>query len=144
MFKKMNNKGYMLIEIILAFALAFGVMYFMMDMVINLKNKNDDLFVKTIIYSDQANVSNKIMEHLIEDTDGGTTNNFSCDFISVDGQVVKYNDEVINIIDDYATVSYDSSTNCSIDELEGNINITIPVDVKQQSDENFDIVIAYK
>ena len=95
MFKKMNNKGYMLIEIILAFALAFAIMYFMMDMVIKLKNKNDDLLVKTLIYSDQAIVSNKIMEHLIDDTDGGTTNNFSCDKISVDGQAVKYNDEVI-------------------------------------------------
>ena len=103
MFKKMNNKGYMLIEIILAFALAFAIMYFMMDMVIKLKNKNDDLLVKTLIYSDQAIVSNKIMEHLIDDTDEGTTNRFSCDKISVDRQVVKYNDEVINIIKNAVT-----------------------------------------
>ena len=45
--KKLNNKGYMLVEIILASVIAFGVAYFILDLVIKLKNKNDDLFVDT-------------------------------------------------------------------------------------------------
>ena len=45
---KLNRKGYMLVEIILASAIAFGVGYFILQMVINLKNKNDDLLVETL------------------------------------------------------------------------------------------------
>ena len=58
--KKLNNKGYMLVEIILAFVIMFGLIYFLMDLVINLKNKNDDLVVDTIVKTDQTIISNKL------------------------------------------------------------------------------------
>ena len=35
--KKLNNKGYMLVEIILAFVIAMGVVYFMFELIIKLK-----------------------------------------------------------------------------------------------------------
>ena len=35
-----NNKGYMLVEIILASVIAFGITYFIVDLTIKLKNKN--------------------------------------------------------------------------------------------------------
>ena len=65
--KKLNNKGYMLVEIIMAFAITFCLIYFLMDLVINLKNKNDDLLVDTIIKTDQTIISNKLMDYVIEE-----------------------------------------------------------------------------
>ena len=50
---KLNNKGYMLVEIILASALAFGLTFFIIDLTIKLKNKNDDLVVETLISTDR-------------------------------------------------------------------------------------------
>ena len=38
----------MLVEIILASAIAMGIAYFITDLTIKLKNKNDDLLVKTL------------------------------------------------------------------------------------------------
>ena len=64
MIKKLNNKGYMLVEIILASVIAFGVAYFLLDLVIKLKNKNDDLFVDTLARTDQAIITNTIMRDI--------------------------------------------------------------------------------
>ena len=64
--KKLNNKGYMLVEIILASALAFGLAYFMLELTLKLKNKNDDLLVATMMATDKTIISNKIMERLKE------------------------------------------------------------------------------
>ena len=63
--KKLNNKGYMLVEIILASVIAFGVAYFILDLVIKLKNKNDDLFVDTLARTDQAIITNTIIILLV-------------------------------------------------------------------------------
>ena len=60
--KNSNNKGYMLVEIILAFAITFALLYFMMDLVFKIKNKNDDLLVETIVKTDSTIIANKLME----------------------------------------------------------------------------------
>ena len=64
-FKRLNNKGYMLVEIILASAIAMGIAYFITDLTIKLKNKNDDLLVKTLVSTDQAIIYNTIMIFLV-------------------------------------------------------------------------------
>ena len=97
--KKMTNKGYMLVEIILAFAIAFALLYFVMDLVINLKNKNDDLLVKTLIRSDQTIITNELMELAISEK-----NSFNCSLLTIDGKAIKYNGKVLNIVEDYATI----------------------------------------
>ena len=132
--KKLNNKGYMLIEIILAFAIAFALLYFIMDLVIKLKNKNDDLLVKTLIYSDQTIIANELMEwvKLKEEY-------FNCNHLTIDNKTIKYNDNVLNVVDKYATLGTKECSN------EGNkISIKIPINVKQIPNEKFDVVINYK
>ena len=43
--KNSNNKGYMLVEIILAFAITFALLYFMMDLVFKIKNKKENTWI---------------------------------------------------------------------------------------------------
>ena len=72
----MNNKGYMLVEIILASALAMIVAYFVIELTIKLKNKNDDLLVKTLVATDQAIIYNTIMKDL------NSLESVDCDYIN--------------------------------------------------------------
>ena len=135
--KKLNNKGYMLVEIIMAFVITFALIYFLMDLVISLKNKNDDLLVDTVIKTDQTIISNKLMDYIIEDTGDEENIEFKCENISVVGQTVKYGDDIIGIVDESAIISYDPSEDkgqCS--NKNGRIHINIPVEVKQMPDKN--------
>ena len=97
MIKRLNNKGYMLVEIILASVIAFGVAYFLLDLVIKLKNKNDDLFVDTLARTDQAIITNTIMRDIYN-----KNTQFSCENILnnilVDGNKFKYNDTINDTI----------------------------------------------
>lgn len=68
---KLNNKGYLIIEIVLASMIAFGVAYFLFDLTINLKNKSDDLQAKTIVMSDRTIVENYVMSTLNENIEYG-------------------------------------------------------------------------
>lgn len=98
--KKLNNKGYMLVEIILASVIAFGVAYFILDLVIKLKNKNDDLFVDTLARTDQAIITNTIMRDIYN-----KNTQFSCNNIpkSVDDNKFKYKDTIIEV-NKYTTI----------------------------------------
>ena len=95
--KKLNNKGYMLVEIILASVIAFGVAYFILDLVMKLKNENDDLFVDTLARTDQAIITNTIMRDIYN-----KNTQFSCENIlnniSVDDNKFKYNDTINDTI----------------------------------------------
>lgn len=137
MLKKINNKGYMLVEIILAFSIAFILLYFIMDLVIKMKNKNDDLLVKTLVYTDQTIVYNGLMELAINNKD-----EFDCNLLEVDGNVIKYDSDVIDIVSDYATVDYKKENGCS--KSVNKIVINIPISVKQLPDEDFNIKVDYR
>ena len=78
----------MLVEIILASVIAMGIAYFITDLTIKLKNKNDDLLVKTLVSTDQAIIYNTIMKDLYN-----VNSSFSCDNIkiSVDDNKFQYN-----------------------------------------------------
>ena len=138
--KKMNNKGYVLIEIILAFVITFGIIYFMMDMVINIKNKNDDLLVSSLVEVDGTIITNKLMSYLV-DTEIKNKNDAEtfCNDISVDSTVnaVKYKDEVIHYVSDSVNVS---RVEHSVDN--DTIRIVIPIELKQVN-RDFDVVINY-
>ena len=129
---RLNNKGYMLVEIILASAIAMGIAYFITDLTIKLKNKNDDMLVKTLVSTDQAIIYNKLMKSL---NDLGS--DFDCNEINVEGNVFKYK-EFTNIVSEYATLNYKG---CEHDE--DSINIEIELNVLQLKEENFDISIEY-
>ena len=131
MIRKLKNKGYMLVEIILAFVLAIGVTYFMFELIIKLKNKNDDLIVKTLVATDQAIIYNTIMQDLI------TSNSFDCSNIEIENNKFKYNNEYVSDVSDYAGVG---SVFC--DKNGNNVSIKIPINVNQLKD-TFDINIKY-
>ncbi len=132
--KKNNNKGYMLVEIILASVLAFLVIYFIIDLTVKMKNKNDDMFVKTLVTTDQTIVTKKLMDFAtIEKTE------FDCSKIEIDGNTVKYKGEIVGVLDEYADVADFSCKN-----EYGRVTINIPVTVKQLKEEDFDINVNYR
>lgn len=59
---KLNKKGYMLVEIIVAFSIAMAMLYFLMNIVIKMKDINEDFYVDTKLETDQL-----LMTKLIED-----------------------------------------------------------------------------
>ena len=131
---KLNKKGYMLVEIILASALAFGLAFFIIDLVIRLKNKNDDLLVENLITTDKTIITNKLMSYAKSET-----KNFACNKLTIIGNTVKYKDEVIDIITDYANVG---ELSCST--VGGKVSITIPISVPQMPNKDYDITFDYK
>ena len=131
---KLNKKGYMLVEIILASALAFGLAFFIIDLVIRLKNKNNDLLVETLITTDKTIITNKLMSYAQSET-----KDFDCNKLTITGNTVKYDEEVIDIITDYANVG---ELSCSTKA--GKVSITIPISVPQTPDKDYDITFDYK
>ena len=106
---KLNNKGYMLVEIILASALAFGLAFFIIDLTIKLKNKNDDLMVETLISTDRAIINNKLMDYAKEEE-----NNFDCSKLTIENNTIKYDGNIIDIVNDYGNIESDKKENFSI------------------------------
>ena len=139
--KKLNNKGYMLVEIILASVLAFGVAYFIIDLTIKLKNKNDDLVVETQVVTDQTIISNKLMNYLKSEGD-----NFDCKKLNVNNNKVKYNNNDIDLINNYVKAPNINESNVDnyCEKATGEIKINIPLSLKQQKNKNYDIDINYK
>ena len=146
--RKLNNKGYMLVEIILAFVISFAILYFMMDLVIKLKNKNDDLLVETVVKTDSSIITNKLMEYAIRDVDSNDTAKEFCrkieDNIDLASNTIKYGDEVINVLDDTSKIVIVNKDDiCNVDEDDGKVSVRIPVEVKQNKDRNFNIEMDY-
>lgn len=141
---KLNKKGYMLIEIILASAIAFGVGYFILQMIINLKNKNDDLLVKTLTTTDQTIITNKLMQYAMEEKE-----HFTCK-ITTDGKTLYYEDKdgnknIIDIVNDYAVILADENgalNDCSVED--GMVYFSVPMRVAQMPNENFDATLNYR
>lgn len=122
----------------MAFAIAFILVYFIMDLVIDIKNKNDDLMVDTLTRTDQTIIINKLMDYAVLEEE-----NFDCDSLVnewIDENSIKYNEDVIGIMNEYAVID---SENVYCSTNQGKVSIRIPVDVKQV-DEDYDIVIDYK
>lgn len=123
----------MLIEIILAFVIAMGITYFMFELIIKIKNKNDDLLVKTLVSTDQAIITNQLMNFALDEK-----KDFNCNNVKVNDKVVTYNDKVITIISEYANVGTVTCNNKN-----NMVNINIPISVKQLKD-NFNVSVNYR
>lgn len=124
--KKLNNKGYMLVEIILASVIAFGVAYFILDLVIKLKNKNDDLFVDTLARTDQAIITNTIMRVIYD-----KNTQFSCNNISKsdDGTKFIYKDTIKDTIIEVNKYTTIGVIDCEVTQT-NSIKLNIPLTVK--------------
>ena len=124
--KKLNNKGYMLVEIILASVIAFGVAYFILDLVIKLKNKNADLFVDTLARTDQAIITNTIMRDIYD-----KNTQFSCNNISKsdDGTKFIYKDTIKDTIIEVNKYTTIGVIDCEVTQT-NSIKLNIPLTVK--------------
>ena len=132
-----NRKGYMLIEIILAFALAVVILAFVFNLIIKLKNKNDDTMVESLTMTDTAVVTNKLMQYIEDEGD-----KFDCNKLSVEDGILKYGEgndaEVVNVFNEYAIVN---GYECTVDN--DIVNVHIDVDVAQIPNKDFDINVSY-
>ena len=59
---KLNNRGYLIVELILASVLAMTVAYFLLNLVVKMSSKNQDLYVETALLTDKAIMTNLVME----------------------------------------------------------------------------------
>lgn len=70
---KLNRKGYLTVEIILASTIAFAIAFFLIEITVKLVSKTDDVYHETVIAYDDAiiinNIKEKIKDYIIE-TDG--------------------------------------------------------------------------
>ncbi len=61
---KLNNKGYMLVEVIVSSAIALVMAYFLIDITIKLVNKNNDYYLENVLLADKNLVSKEIMKDI--------------------------------------------------------------------------------
>ena len=59
---KLNRKGYLTIEIILASAIAFVIAFFLIDITMKLVDKTDNYYVDTVFMTDKALITKNIKE----------------------------------------------------------------------------------
>lgn len=62
----MNNRGYLLVEIIVACTIAMVILYFLVNITVELKNTNEDYYLKTKLETDKMIISNAIMKDIID------------------------------------------------------------------------------
>ena len=133
---KLNNKGYMLVEIILASVIAFGVAYFIINLTIKLKNKNDDLFVDTEIGTDRAIISNKLMDYIKDEKEA-----FDCSKLTKgSGNTIEYKGNIIDTVNENTDIE---PIICVNDTDSGVVNVAVPLEVKQMADKDYDVKINY-
>ena len=65
---RLNKRGYMLVEIVLASVLAMGIAYYLLNLTYQFKNTDQDLYQSIIYLSDK----NLITRNIMDDIDGGT------------------------------------------------------------------------
>ena len=66
--KKINNKGYMLVEIIVAAVIAFSIAYYLLNLIVKFKNINEDIYFDTEITNIKINTIKSIKEDLAEES----------------------------------------------------------------------------
>lgn len=144
--RKLNNKGYMLVEIILASAIAFALAYFMLELTLKIKNKNNDLMIATLMATDKTIISNRIM---------GAIKNYESDYtvgcsnVNVNNIFQKVNDGNNNkikignnyyVVNEYATIGNTIEAVCQDDIIHINIPLRIKAD---NNNSEFDVDLYY-
>ena len=64
----LNKKGYMLVEIVIAFGIAMAIAYYLMNLTYKFKNTNEDIYQSTIYLKDKVSVTKNIMNDLEKST----------------------------------------------------------------------------
>ena len=150
---KLNNKGYMLVEIIVASAIALTMAFFLMEMTLKIVNSNNDYYEESVLLFDK----NIITKEIMDDVNGKELIEVNCD--SNSSCTLKYDDNTskdlsVNIDDKiivYGNYSKKLSDKLNIDNIqinndEGNkiLSISIPAYTNySREDYGVNIVMFY-
>ena len=63
---KLNNKGYLIVEVILAGVLTFTMAYFLINLTLKIRNRYDDGNAETVMLNDKTVITNEIMSDVID------------------------------------------------------------------------------
>jgi len=76
---KLNRKGYMTIEIILAAVVTFVIAFFLIDITMKLSSNTDDAYSDTVLITDKTLITKNIKENLENDIcEYGNISSVSC------------------------------------------------------------------
>ena len=167
--KKLNRRGYLTIEIVLAATLAFTIAFFLIDLTIKFANKTDDIQLDTLYITDNALLIENIREVInidkdaeVENGDVGKITDINCQgntcTFTFDGKVNKKS--TLKIDNDNKEVLYTSSIkkdnkvsdNLTLEKMSvgGNGEVNQPyqiITIKARDifvDKNYDINILIK
>lgn len=142
---KLNNKGYLIVEVILAGVLTFTMAYFLINLTLKIRNRYDDVNVETVMLNDKTVITNEIMDDVI----GNNVNNV--EYIT-NGIKINFDDgssKDLTIVDNtitYGTYTKKFSENAVIGEVSIRRNgnyflVEIPITTKY-SDKDYGINIV--
>lgn len=125
---KLNRKGYLTIEIILASAIAFVIAFFLIDITMKLVDKTDNYYVDTVFMTDKALIVKNIKELIENDiNDLGIITKVDCDNDNNDFNIT-FEDRTTNtlVIDkDKKQIKYGGYTKKFDTKLSGNVGISV-------------------
>lgn len=149
--KRLNNKGYMLVEVIVSSMIALVIAYFLIDITVKLVNKNNDYYLESILLADKNIVTKEIMDDInsMKLTGVNCQSNTSCiltfDYNDENKKTLSINDKTISYGDYSKTFS--DEVNLSQINIKSEENIlTISIDAyTNYSKENYgiNIVVPY-
>lgn len=114
---KLNNKGYLTIEIILASVMTFAIAFFLIEITVKLVNKTDDYNIGTLFTTDKALIIKNIKQRI--DKEGSISNiNKNSDTLCTIGT------KDLTINNDNRTITYGDYTKKINDSIKGDITIT--------------------
>lgn len=65
--KKLNNKGYITVEIIIASVITFAIAFFLIDITANVVSDTDDAYIETVLLTDKALIIKNIKKQIEDD-----------------------------------------------------------------------------
>ena len=86
--KKLNQKGYMLVEIVLASVLAMSIAYYLLDLTYNFNAKDEDLYYSILYTRDKNLITKNIMNDLDKGKLGENVERGQSDLTNESGEVI--------------------------------------------------------
>ena len=132
--RRLNNRGYLIVELILASVLAMTVAYFLLNLVVKMSSKNQDLYVETALLTDKAIMTNLVMEDVNKYTLVGVSqsgNSVNFDFKDKDNNDIKKK-LVVDTDDKSIMYSNEDGSNAIVKKLNSNI---VKIDPQISADE---------
>lgn len=141
---KLNRKGYMAVEIILASVVSITIAVFLIDITVKLVNKTDDYHVDTVFVNDKALIIKNIKEEIQNDINSnGIITSISCSGNSCNIGYENGVSKELSINQETSEISYSSYTKKIDTRLSGEVSISGNMSGDKPSDSKY-IVINIK